>query len=663
MDEANVHQTVPRGLVALCLACATAIPLGAMTTPTAATPSHRVLLSTTGEMSEVASAVTAAGGTVVQTFEIAQTLLADLPENVTAPEGSFVVPNVTMKFNAAPAATATSDAANTFRETIKAPGGQSGSGVTVAVVDTGVDDSVAVDVAKHVNVSGDTSGDGLGHGTFMAGLVAGDDNEFGGVAPGAEVLDVQVAAQDGSTDLARVLAGLQAVADERASNPSLDVAMLALSTESPLPPWMDPLTRGLDRLWGRGVTVVVASGNDGKNGVSSPATDPVLLVAGAQDEADTAARADDTVPDFSSYGKVFGQRRPDVVAPGVSLISTAAPQSAAYLENPASHVGEGFLKGTGTSMSAAVTAGAIATLLAERPGLTPDQAKRLVVDTAYTTSDLKLKTGAGNGGLDLQAALEAPVPPATDESTGGDSEYGPSEADAAAWSRFAQAWADGNLRALAKAWVELSEQSRRWAATAWSLAALAQGLQGDEATFESRRWAGHHWATSAWESRRWATDEWVSRRWADEEWLAEMWDSRRWASRRWAANDWLAFAWTLRTAETDPAVMDMWREDVWDSRRWASRRWADEDWSSRRWASRRWADEDWSSRRWADTAWVSRRWAEEAWDSRRWADYSWESRRWAAGDWSSRRWADYSWDSRRWATDTWDSRRWATLGW
>jgi hypothetical protein len=55
-------------------------------------------------MSEVASAVTAAGGTVVQTFEIAQTLLADLPENVTAPEGSFVVPNVTMKFNAAPAA-------------------------------------------------------------------------------------------------------------------------------------------------------------------------------------------------------------------------------------------------------------------------------------------------------------------------------------------------------------------------------------------------------------------------------------------------------------------------------------------------------------------------------------------------------------------------------
>ncbi|HRY11348.1 MAG TPA: S8 family serine peptidase, partial [Candidatus Nanopelagicales bacterium] len=202
MYEARVRQAVPRGLVALCLACATAIPLGAIATPTAAIPTHRVLLSTTGEVTEVASAVTAVGGTVVQTFEIAQALLADLPEHVTAPEGSFVVPNVTMRFNAAPTAT-TSDSANTFRETIGAPAGPTGSGVTVAVIDTGVDDSAPVDVAKHVNVSEGPVGDGLGHGTFMAGLVAGDDDEFGGVAPGAEVLDVQVAAQDGSTDLAR----------------------------------------------------------------------------------------------------------------------------------------------------------------------------------------------------------------------------------------------------------------------------------------------------------------------------------------------------------------------------------------------------------------------------------------------------------------------------
>ncbi|MCB0897515.1 MAG: S8 family serine peptidase [Actinobacteria bacterium] len=638
MYEARVRQAVPRGLVALCLACATAIPLGAIATPTAAIPTHRVLLSTTGEVTEVASAVTAVGGTVVQTFEIAQALLADLPEHVTAPEGSFVVPNVTMRFNAAPTAT-TSDSANTFRETIGAPAGPTGSGVTVAVIDTGVDDSAPVDVAKHVNVSEGPVGDGLGHGTFMAGLVAGDDDEFGGVAPGAEVLDVQVAAQDGSTDLARVLAGLQAVADERASNPSLDVAMLALSTESPLPPWMDPLTRGLDRLWSRGVTVVVAAGNDGKNGVTSPATDPLLLVAGAQDEADTAARADDTVPDFSSYGRPFGTRRPDVVAPGVSLISTAAPGSLAYIENPASHVGDGFLKGTGTSMSAAVTAGAVATLLAERPDLTPDQAKRIVIGTAYTTPALKLKTGAGNGGLDLNAALTTPlsaVPALPQESNS--SSYGPTEADAQAWADFAQAWEDGDLKAVAAAWVRMSEQTRKWAANAWSLAALIRALRADDDTFDGRRWAGRRWAIDDWAGRRWATDEWVGRRWADDEWLSEVWDGRRWAGRRWAAQDWLAFAWTLRMSATDEQMQELWGDEAWDGRRWAGRRWAIDDWAGRRWAA-------------------------EAWEGRRWADFSWDGRRWADGSWTGRRWADFTFEGRRWATELWSGRRWAVQGW
>ena len=74
-------------------------------------------------------------------------------------------------------------------------------------------------MAERVNVSGGPTGDGLGHGTFMAGLVAGDDDEFGGVAPSAEVFDVQVAAQDGSTNLSTVPAGLQAVADKRAADP------------------------------------------------------------------------------------------------------------------------------------------------------------------------------------------------------------------------------------------------------------------------------------------------------------------------------------------------------------------------------------------------------------------------------------------------------------
>ena len=105
-----------------------------------------------------------------------------------------------------------------------------------------------------------------------------------------------------------------------------------------------PVDRALDRLWARGVTVVVASGNDGANEVNSPATDPSAAGRGAQDEADTAVLDDDTVPDFSSYGRAFGQKRPDLVAPGVSLISTSRrPARPTWITRP--HRWGGLLKG------------------------------------------------------------------------------------------------------------------------------------------------------------------------------------------------------------------------------------------------------------------------------------------------------------------------------
>lgn len=633
MNEAHAHMMSSRGLLAIAAASALAIPVGLLAPAGAAAPTQRVLLSATGELNEVAAAVTAAGGTVVETFDIASALVADLPETASVPQGSFVVPNVTMSFNSAPSAASVSDSVNTYLDTIDAPAG-AGDGVTVAVVDTGVDEAADITVSDRVNVSGDATGDGYGHGTFMAGLVAGDDADFGGVAPDATVFDVQVAAADGSTDLARVLAGLQAVADKRAEDSSLDVAMLALSADSPLPPYLDPMTRALDRLWDEGVTVVVASGNSGT--ISSPATDPTILVVGSVDEADTAARDDDSVADFSGYGESMGVERPDLVAPGVSLIASAAKGSEAYLQNPDSHVGDGFLKGTGTSMSAAVTAGAVAALIAERPSLTPTKAKRLLVGSAYGVSG----KGAGSGGLDLGAALATDLSqvPGVEEGEPA-TEYGPVEADAATWDAFAQAWIEGDLRAAAKAWSQLSVQTRKWAANAWSIAALVKALQTDEDTWDGRKWAGRKWATQAWEGRKWAEDEWVGRKWADEAWLDEVWDGRKWAGRKWANVDWLAFAWTVRMVADDEEIGAVLEgEDEWDGRKWAGRKWA-------------------------NINWVGRKWASEAWSGRKWADYSWDGRKWADGDWSGRKWADFAFEGRKWANGDWDGRKWAVQGW
>ncbi|MCH9815157.1 MAG: S8 family serine peptidase, partial [Actinomycetia bacterium] len=345
--------------VGLSVPLLTTAPVSAAEEPATEAPQAQYLLSVPGgELDSVDNAVSASGGMVVARYDVASSILVQMPRNAPVPAGAVVVPDLSMEFQG------TDDAGdlptNTHRETSAVPDDVDGSGVTVALIDTGVADTGELNV-EHVNVSGGAAGDGLGHGTFLAGLIAGSgaasSGDFAGSAPGAKILDVQVAEADGSTSLSKVLAGLQAVSDRAATDPSLKVANLALSTGSPLPPWFDPLTRGLDKLWYQGVTVVVASGNDGKGEVSSPASDPLLLAVGSVDENDTGKRSDDRVADFSAYDRTFGSIRPDVVAPGVSLVSLRAPGSIADAENPSARVQDKYFKGTGTSMSAALTSG------------------------------------------------------------------------------------------------------------------------------------------------------------------------------------------------------------------------------------------------------------------------------------------------------------------
>ena len=175
------------------------------------------------------------------------------------------------------------------------------------------------------------AGDGYGHGTFVAGLVAGSGKSssgaYAGVAPAARILDVKVADSDGSTDLVTVLKGLQAVAADK----SVDVVNLSLSSGSPLPYQIDPLSAALEGLWRRGVTVVVPAGNDGPNNgtIASPGTDPVLLTAGGLDAHGTASRSDDSVADWSGRGPApQGVQKPDLVAPGAHVVSLRTPSAA-----------------------------------------------------------------------------------------------------------------------------------------------------------------------------------------------------------------------------------------------------------------------------------------------------------------------------------------------
>jgi serine protease AprX len=646
---------VGAAVVASALSLAVALPAPMAVTASGPTTTLLSVVDHSMSPAAVAAAVTARGGEVLALYDVADALLVVLPSGVNAPAGSVPVSDVALHIaSITPSASTAADLAGaTYRTTIGATDGQRGTGVTVAVVDTGVAD--VADLAgrvEHLNVSGGPAGDGLGHGTFMAGLIAGSgassDGQYTGVAPSARILDVQVAAADGSTSLSRVLAGLQAVSDAAARDRSVRVISLALSTGSPLPPSSDPLARALDRMWARGLTVVVAAGNDGPGSgtVTSPGADATMITVGSLDEHRTSVRRDDTVSDFSSRGTDFGIPKPDVVAPGVSLVSTRAPGSAADVENPASRVGTAYFTGSGTSMSEAVTAGAAAVLIGTRPALTPDTVKKLLTSNAYTSSTLKKRDGAGAGGLDLAAALaDAPhaalLKPSRALTLLATDLYGPSDTDAAAWAQFGEAWAARDLAAVGAIWATLSEQTRRWAATAFALTLVSENASADGAEYAALEMMARSWATQGWNARSWASDAFVARSWAARSWAARSWAIDDWAARSWADSSWSARSW----ADTD----------------WTARSWADAQWLARSWAARSWAEDSWSARSWAQVDWLAFAWVARSWASDTWAADSWSNQSWSARSWSARSWADFSWVARSWAVDGWDARSWSAL--
>jgi serine protease AprX len=550
-----------------------------MPVPAGAQGSGRTVLLTLTEgasLTQLADTVGALGGRVLATLDLSDSLLVELPTGVGAPAGSAEIPDTPMKVNGTRTVDEPAEAP-TYRATIGATDPNAGEGVTVALVDTGVADVPDLDDVVHLPIKGVGKGDGLGHGTFLAGIISGEGPNLG-VAPGATLLDVKVAADDGSTSLSKVLQGLEIASQKKA-----DVVNLSLSTENPLPPAFDPLSLALDRLWSRGVTVITAAGNDGPadDSVGSPGNDPLLITVGALDEGGDAERSADTVAPFSSRGTAFYEGKPDLVAPGVSIISTAAPDSSAYTKNPASHVGESYMRGTGTSMAAAVVSGAAAAVLSANSNLKPNGVKALLTKTAYPLAD---NDGAGAGALDLGAAVAAAagttdVNPDQVLPDGDAGDWGPSEDDAELWAAFAAAWEAGNFDDAKAAWEALSWQTQQWASRGWMLAVLAGSLGKDEAEFSGRSWAARSWAFDAWLARSWAGRSWAARSWAARSWAADDWLARSWAARSWAARSWAARSWAARS--------------------WAARSWADEEWAARSWAARSWATDSWDTSSWS----------------------------------------------------------------
>jgi serine protease AprX len=318
-----------------------------------------------------------------------------------------------------------------------------GGGIGVAVIDSGI-------AASHADLTGSDgvsrvvrfvdfvngraeAYDDHGHGTHVAGIVAGSGFESGGaragIAPGARLIVLKALDASGTGRVSSVIAALDyAVANRGALN--IRVVNLSVRAGAYESYHSDPLTLAAQRAVRAGIVVTAAAGNLGRGtdgrmqygGVTAPGNAPWVLTVGASNHGGTSDRSDDAVATFSSRGPGAGgfSAKPDIVAPGVGIESLSAPGSTLYstraqylLDGTIATSSPPYLSMSGTSMSAPVAAGAVALMLQANPALTPNQVKAILQYTAeYRPGYDALTQGAGflnaKGAVELARYFAAP---------------------------------------------------------------------------------------------------------------------------------------------------------------------------------------------------------------------------------------------------------------
>lgn len=268
--------------------------------------------------------------------------------------------------------------------------GHTGAGVTVGVVDTGVDathpDLDESVVAARDFTGGDNPADGFGHGTHVASILAGSgdaDPDMTGVAPGADIISAKVLDDDGFGEWSWIIDGMEWAAQEGAQ-----VLNLSLGEQGSYTDGTDPASLAVNALSEEyGVLVVAAAGNEGPRAgtVSPPAVADAALAVAAVDDDDQRA-------EFSSAGPRAGDAalKPDIAGPGVDIV--AARAAGTELGEP---VGDSYVIASGTSMAAPHVAGAAAVLLSARPDLTWQEVKSTLMASAQSGGNSVWEEGAG----------------------------------------------------------------------------------------------------------------------------------------------------------------------------------------------------------------------------------------------------------------------------
>jgi serine protease AprX len=459
-----------------------------------------------------ANLVRAAGGTVTRDLHIINGLGAELSASAAAsladkPGVRFVSLNGDVK----PSAIDTSKLATAYTYSVRAEkiwnasDGSAGGGVGIAVVDTGIQgdlpdfrtsqsDSTSRVVADAVvNPDATTAGDEYGHGTHVAGLIAGNglnrssgDSMYGkyiGVAPAANLINVKVSDDQGNASTLDVIDGLQFVVDHK-DDFNVRVVNLSLNEATPSNYRTNALNAAVEQAWNAGIVVIAASGNRGTTSDAvhyAPGNDPFVITVGGVDDKDTADSSDDAAASWSSTGTTRdGHAKPDLLAPGAHMVSTLAKNSEITEMCSTCIVSRKYFRMGGTSMATGVASGAVALLVAEHPSWTPDQVKSALL------GNLRQVPGVGME-LDVEAANAA-----TKKELRTPNEFKPNNflnAESGAIDYSRSSWSRSS-------WSRSSWSRSSWSRSSWS---CANCVGADDEVDPSRSsWSRSSWSRSSW---------------------------------------------------------------------------------------------------------------------------------------------------------------------
>jgi len=454
--------------------------------------------------------------------------------------------------------------------------GYTGKGVDVALIDTGVSPVAGLngpgkvvygpDLSLESQAPNLTNLDTSGHGTFMAGLIAGRDSTltapyalapasaYRGMAPDARIVSLKVGMADGGVDVSQVIAAIDWVVQHRNDN-GLNIRVINLSygTNSTQNSDVDPLSYAVEQAWNAGIVVVAAAGNSGYQvgggapGLADPAYNPFVIAVGASDSLGTPLLADDTVADFSASARCNPCKRPDFVAPGSHMQGLRVPGSYIDWANSKGALGDRYFRGSGTSEAAAITSGAAALVLQKFPSMSPDQVKAFFKNDAVgLVGPSPLSQGAGE--FDLAAMLLDGMPwkyaqrfhPATGTGTleaargqdhlthdgvvlQGEQDIFGAPFDSAAMAK---------LEAAGSSW-----SGGKWNGSTWS------GSTWSGSTWSGSTWSGSSWSGSTWSGSSWSGSTWSGSSWSGSTWSGSSWSGSTWSGSTWSGDSWLGASW------------------------------------------------------------------------------------------------------------------------